>query len=308
MRRGRAEFDRLIQNKEDVSSREYRLWNCLKIPFFLIMYCFVSERQGITRQGEILKRFFHDKREPLNDSVTYGEKVQSQEKYKKKSYGQDTKLRMDLSIRVLLDFIIPEMAIEMVSTNHFYITWKRLAAFLEDTLKALQNGKHVRWMKTYYGYEADVREIFARIYEIDKGERIAEYACDVLGIMRMTADKALFFTHQYFRDYFAACAIKNRMLYALEVQEEKRSIRQAKSFVPWSIPSMTGNCQYIYAHLLGNCWGSITICRSMIRQTGNGKCLQQRKTSRGYSDGFLICTGFYGKKGSIQHRFLYVPD
>lgn len=229
-RLSRAEYDRLVQNKEDISSREYRLWNCLKIPFFLIMYCFVSERQGITRQGEILKRFFHDKRETLDDAVTYGEKVQSQTKYMKKSYSLDTKLRMDLSIRVLLDFIIPEMAIEMTSTNHFYITWERLTAFLEDTLKRFQSGKCVRWMKTYYGYEVDVREIFAKIYEIDKGNRIAGYACDVLGIMRMTADKALFFTHQYFRDYFAACAVKNRMLHALECQEEHPLYADSEEF------------------------------------------------------------------------------
>lgn len=220
-RLSQAEFNRLIQKKEDVSSKEYRLWNCLRIPFFLIMYCFVSERQGLTRQGEILSRFFHDKRETLDHTVVYGEKLQSQAKYKSKSYDPDLKLRMDLSIRVLLDFIIPEIGIEMVSTNHFYISWDRLTVFLESTLKRFREETHVRWTRTFYGYHIDVRDIFAKIYEIDRGLRIADYACDVLGIMRMTADQALFFTHQYFRDYFAACAIKNRMLQALEYEEEE---------------------------------------------------------------------------------------
>ena len=71
-------------------------------------------------------------------------------------------------------------------------------------------------MHWYYGYASDIRVIFREIKRIDSGRRIPAYACNVLGIMRSTANRTYFFTHQYFRDYFAACALINRMLTAIE--------------------------------------------------------------------------------------------
>ena len=214
-----SDYHRIVSRRHEMVNNEYRLWQCLRIPFFLMMYCMMSEKHSVTRQGEILKNFFHDKRETLDGSSVYGEKQQAQSKQRNKKYGEQHDLRMDLSIRIVLDFVVPEIACKMVMDNLFFIepgnVKEEVRSFLESEE---QRGGSQNWRKWFYGYEINVQEILAEIDRIDGGERIPEYACDVLGIMRRTANGAYFFTHQYFRDYFAACAVINRMLYLLEVK------------------------------------------------------------------------------------------
>ncbi len=213
------DYRRIVSGRHEMTSNEYRLWQCLRIPFFLMMYCMMSEKHAVTRQGEILKNFFHDKRESLDGNSIYGEKQQAQKKQQNKKYGDRHDLRMDLSIRIVLDFVVPEIACKMVQDNLFFIepeeVKKVVCQFLESDK---QRSRNQNWRKWFYGYEINVQEILEEIQYIDGGERIPEYACDVLGIMRRTANGTYFFTHQYFRDYFAACAIVNRMLYLLEVR------------------------------------------------------------------------------------------
>ena len=105
-----SDYHRIIRNRHEMTSNEYRLWQCLRTPFFLMMYCMMSEKRAVTRQGEILKNFLHDKRETLDGKSVYGEKQQAHKKQQKKKYGDQNDLRMDLSIRIVLDFVVPEIA------------------------------------------------------------------------------------------------------------------------------------------------------------------------------------------------------
>lgn len=214
------EYERLREQRKDIASNEYRLWNCLKIPLFLIMYCMVSEKHGITRRGEILKKFFHDKKETLDGRILYGEKAQSAEKYLEKHYGEDNQLSMDLSLRIILDFIIPEIAVAMVTNGHFYLEADEMRRVIRQVLDKYAAKDTMKWGQWYYGYTINVCDVFKAISESDGGEQIPYYACQVLGVTRMTMDGVAFFTHQYFRDYFAACAIINRML---EVEEKREN-------------------------------------------------------------------------------------
>ena len=56
------DFQNLLRKRTDISTNESRLWNCLKIPFFLMMYCVSSNKKNVESQGEILRNFFHDKK------------------------------------------------------------------------------------------------------------------------------------------------------------------------------------------------------------------------------------------------------
>ena len=126
---------------------------------------------------------------------------------------------MDLSIRIVLDFVIPEIACRMVMDNLFFIELKDVKQVVRDYLKSdVMRETYQNWRKWFYGYEINVQEVLDEINRIDGGDRIPQYACEVLGIMRETANGTLFFTHQYFRDYFAACAFVNRMLLLLEAR------------------------------------------------------------------------------------------
>lgn len=214
-----SDYQRIIMNRHEMASNEYRLWQCLRTPFFLMMYCMMSEKRAVTRQGEILKNFFHDKRETLDGKSVYGEKQQAQKKQQEKKYGDRHDLRMDLSIRIVLDFVVPEIACKMVMDNLFFIGLPDVKKLIREYLEPdAARGIYQNWRKWFYGYEINVQEVLDEINRIDGGEKIPQYACEVLGIMRETANGTLFFTHQYFRDYFAACAFVNRMLLLLEAR------------------------------------------------------------------------------------------
>lgn len=215
-----ADYQKLIGNKDKLSTKESRLWKCLKIPFFLMMYCVSSNKKNVESQGEILRNFFHDKREVLNGDTSYGEQSQAQIRHRGKRYGAETKLSMEYALKAVLDFLIPEIAIRMVEENHFFITRDKIYTVIGEYFDRLEKQtRHQGWVSWYYGYEKEIKLIFREIRQIDGGRQIPEYACDVLGIMRATANDTYFFTHQYFRDYFAACALINRMLDAIEERE-----------------------------------------------------------------------------------------
>lgn len=213
------EYCRIIEGHHDFFSNDYRLWQCLQIPFFLMMYCMTEEKSTVSRQGEILRNFFNDKRDSLDGSQTYGEKQKGQQRHGRKKYRGAHKLRMDLSLRTILDFIVPEIALQMVVGDTHFIRLEQVNRVIKYCLDPNRSqSQYQHWCRWYYGYDIDVQSIFDEIRRIDGGEQIVQYICDVLGVMRESSDQTLSFTHQYFRDYFAACALIGRILTVLELK------------------------------------------------------------------------------------------
>lgn len=254
------DYQRILSNRHEITRSEYRLWQCLRIPFFLMMYCSMSEKHSVTRQGEILKNFFHDKRETLDGKNIYGEKQQAQKKQQSKKYGDRHDLRMDMSIRIVLDFVVPEIACKMVMDNLFFIEPQDVKNVIRNYLSPdARSSVHQNWKKWFYGYEINVQEVLEEIDRIDGGERIPQYACDVLGIMRQTANGTYFFTHQYFRDYFAACAMVNRILYLLEVRGAENTLLNAGSplfeelICPFQEKKLSPYIASLIGEILGEC-------------------------------------------------------
>lgn len=187
------DFQNLLRKRTDISTNESRLWNCLKIPFFLMMYCVSSNKKNVESQGEILRNFFHDKREILSADTVYGEQSQAQIRYQFKKYDDNTDLSMEYALKAVLDFIIPEIAITMIEKSYFFITEDMMYSVVNQYFERLKNLKRQQvWTRVYYGYQDDIRAIFEEIERIDGGKRIPEYACGVLGIMRATANGTYF--------------------------------------------------------------------------------------------------------------------
>lgn len=225
-----VDYKKLKMNKTNIATNESRLWNCLRIPFFLMMYCMSSNKKNVESQGEILKNFFHDKRELLSGKRPYGERSQAKHRYREKYYALKTELSMEDALKAMLDFMIPEIAIGMVERNNFFITQEEIQAIIQTYFDRLETlTRKQKWTGWYYGYTMEIQLIFREIRKIDNGKKIPEYACTVLGIMRATANHTYFFTHQYFRDYFAACALINRMLLITEERAYTRGGWKADS-------------------------------------------------------------------------------
>ena len=88
------------------------LMECLKIPLFLNMFGVCFEDTAITTRGEILRDFFQKKRDTL-----YTNKIESN-----KNNG------------FILDFIIPEIAWEMVLDDVFAISFAKVQIIVEKVL------------------------------------------------------------------------------------------------------------------------------------------------------------------------------
>lgn len=225
-----VDFQNLKENRENMARNESRLWKCLRIPFFLIMYCMSSNKKNVESQGEILRNFFHDKREILNDDSFYGEQSQTQIRHRGKLYAGETKLSVEYAMKAALDFLIPEIAISMAEQNSFFITRQEMLMVMRRYFERVERMEEYQgWMNWYYVYNQNIKAIIHEIKRIDRGRKIPEYACKNLGIMRETANGRYFFVHQYFRDYFAACALINRILGAIEEREYIRDTMDVSS-------------------------------------------------------------------------------
>lgn len=183
------------------------LVECLKVPLFLNMFGVCSEDTAITTRGEILRDFFQKKRDTL-----YSNKIES-----------------DKNNGFILDFIIPEIAWEMVIGDAFAISFAKVQKIVE---KVLTNKEE----------SVALNEISQECFEINELSKSPRYICDlflskksevqrtkdILDIMVaslaiMYVDKGEYkFKHHYFRDYFAAVHIIDLIRIAVRLYSDKK--------------------------------------------------------------------------------------
>lgn len=180
--------DQVMKNRE--------LLNCLKIPLFLNMFGVSSEDTAITTRGEILRDFFQKKRNSLYSNRIENDKIHG----------------------FILDFIIPNMAWEMVANDTFSISFAKTQIIIE---KVLTNKKE----------SIALNEFSQECFEVKELNKSPQYLCNLLlskycdnnrandlldimvsGLAIIYVDKGEFkFKHHHFRDYFAAVYIINAM-------------------------------------------------------------------------------------------------
>lgn len=205
--RSEEEKGDIIKGITNQVMKNNRLLECLKIPLFLNMFGVCSEDTAITTRGEILRDFFQKKRDTL-----YSNKIES-----------------DKNNGFILDFIIPEIAWNMVVDDVFAISFAKIQKIVE---KVLTNKEE----------SIALNEVSQECFEINELSKSPRYICDlflsnksevqrtkdILDIMVgslaiMYVDKGeCKFKHHYFRDYFAAVHIINRIRIVVHLYSDKK--------------------------------------------------------------------------------------
>lgn len=173
------------------------LLNCLKIPLFFNMFCVSSTDSAITTRGEILRDFFHKKRENL-----YHKNLENN-----KQYG------------FILDFIVSELAWEMIVNNTFSISFGRAEEVINKVLTDKEGSYALSAFSDDVFQSEESPQIICTALIMNYGSEVTEYVLDVMvsNLAIMYVDRGIYkFKHQYFRDYFAAVHITTGMIIGIK--------------------------------------------------------------------------------------------
>lgn len=218
------------------------LMDCLKIPLFLNMFGICFKDTDITTRGEILRDFFQKKRDSL---------------YSNKIEGNNNN-------GFILDFIIPEIAWEMVMDNNFAVSFAKVQEIVERVLTNKEKSIALNDIsQECFELNRSPRYIcellFLKKSEVQRTKNILDIVVESLSIMYV--DKGEYkFKHQYFRDYFASFYIIERIkmvvhLYRGKQYEEKLYLEDLKKnrlqkniiqFISETIGLHHSNPQYIH--------------------------------------------------------------
>ncbi|MBQ3869460.1 MAG: TIR domain-containing protein, partial [Clostridia bacterium] len=209
--------------------KDASLWETLHIPLFLTIYADLTEREGISTQGEILRCFFHERRRNI---YTQQQRIAEVGTNFYSSEGAvEAHLNSDM-LNFIIDLIIPELAYEMEKNGEFYVSRKQI----RDTLAAVLESRGDSDVLGVYGDDVfqitlrgggrtapseiadDIIRIFGKNFN-KTAENAVHALVYSLGIMQKT-DNRYGFLHQHFRDYFAAVRYLNTVKLASAIFED----------------------------------------------------------------------------------------
>lgn len=182
--------------------RNRALLRCLRIPLFLNMFGVISGDTVITTRGEILREFFYKKRASLYSNKIEGDKISG----------------------FILDFIIPEIAWEMVSNDTFAISFKSVREIerkvLTDSKESVALNEYSQ--KCFNLYEPPSYFCSVLLSEYNEEQRtkgLIDIMVESLAIIYVD-DGEYKFRHHHFRDYFAALHIIHEMKLGVHMFDE----------------------------------------------------------------------------------------
>ena len=201
------------------------LKDTLKIPLFLTMYATLKNKDGVCTQGEILRCFFHERRENIGvytvqDRIArVGENAAASEAVMDK-----TRLTVEMQ-NFIIDLILPEIGRYMENNGEFHISRKVLREIVSKMLDGREDtdfcgicGDDAFRIGNRQGATREPSMIADEIKEkfADNKNRITASIIECLiyslGIMQMNTDESGYgFMHQHIRDFFAAMSYINAM-------------------------------------------------------------------------------------------------
>ncbi len=221
------------QKKRDRIAKDKSLLKTLEIPLFLTMYATLSESEGITTQGEILKTFFNERRDNIS-VYTIQKRLATVEDNVSKAASAVQKKRINADMQnFILDFILPEIARKMEMRGEFYLSLREIKKIIEpiltdtsDTAICGEFGREI-FLKFRKGQTAKnhtykvAKDIIQRMGEdiTEVSEDIVRCSVSCLGILQETNGK-YGFIHQHIRDYFTSVSIVNTMRLSVYLYEE----------------------------------------------------------------------------------------
>ena len=180
---------------KDRVSKSEDLLECLRIPLFLNMFAVISDNPQITTRGEILRDFFHVKRQTL---------------YSKQIEG----LRIN---EMILDFLVPEIAWKMSINDCFDVSRNEVAEILTHVFTSATDSVILnQFLSECFELPREQLPLISETKDkvIANAEKetdnILNIVLDDLSIL-YSVNGRMCFKHHHFRDYFAAVHIINQI-------------------------------------------------------------------------------------------------
>lgn len=188
---------------EDIKANS-KLMECLRIPLFILMFCSTSKNSNPflpETRGEILYQFFH------KNGDFYNLKVRAKD-------AGNNPLKSEYATEILLDFVLPYIAWNMLQSDSFSISKEKLEEVISNLyFEPSDASKSICSVFPAYN---NFDSVSASISELRKAniQTLLNCICDYLSIMycsstsnqnSSTVSKDSYsFIHHYFRDYFSA--------------------------------------------------------------------------------------------------------
>lgn len=226
----------LKENKVDITGIEdnKRLYNTLKNPLFLKLYCRISLRDNVSTQGEIFNVFFNEHRKELYP-YTAKIRIEQTDQDLRDMASIKAEKRIDAKMQYfILDFLLPEIGWYMEKYDLYILDIDKLHELICEILTGRKEndicGKNGMAVFEEYqggiGVGFDTRKYAELLLKLGSTERecveaILDCCISSFGILYKNKDCEYGFVHQHIRDYFAAMRIINHIRIALYIKKEE---------------------------------------------------------------------------------------
>lgn len=217
------EMDAIFQNEP--------LLETLRIPLFLMMYAGLGQTKDVSSQGEILRIFFHEREQNLEDYTIQTRAKQVEQDVATASPKQSS-VRITAQMQsFLLDFLLPEIAWAMERNDTFYLDTETIeeiiAPILTDKSDTAICGKYGKGLFTKYRTSSAKEHTAATAKKLlalgddtlEVTESLIDIATRSLGILQ-ERNGTYGFIHHHIRDYFAAARHVVHLRLAVYLQEK----------------------------------------------------------------------------------------
>lgn len=217
------EIDAIFQNEP--------LLETLRIPLFLMMYAGLGQTKDVSSQGEILRIFFHEREQNLEDYTIQTRAKQVEQDVATASPKQSS-VRITAQMQsFLLDFLLPEIAWAMERSDTFYLDTETIeeiiAPILTDKSDTAICGKYGKGLFTKYRTSSAKEHTSATAKKLltlgddtlEVTESLIDIATRSLGILQ-ERNGTYGFIHHHIRDYFAAARHVVHLRLAVYLQEK----------------------------------------------------------------------------------------
>lgn len=214
--KSKNEINDICENRKD-------LINVLRIPLFLTMYVKLNNSSQISTRGELLKTFFHERR---NQSHAYSERKRiyevDQNRLLNSKAGSNRSHKITLEYQwLILDILIPELANLMVLSNSYTFSLQELNDQMNYVLLSPKSLYRTKYAIDYYRilYKKNIKTLISSLlgmfnvglFVVDETDIISTFCDEFLiycessmGIIYEDGNNRYGFIHQHLRDYFAA--------------------------------------------------------------------------------------------------------
>jgi WD40 repeat protein len=222
------QLERILENAD--------LCKVLRVPLFLTMFATLSQSEGITTQGEILRTFLGERRKNVG-VYTLPQRLDTVADNVAHAASANQAKRIDGDMQIfILDHLLPEIARYMEKNDEFYLWVDEICDLIEpvltDTGDTAVCGKFGRTAFGKFRSGSAGQHTFkvasalcSRLSPEGDMEEITEKIVDCcvfsLGILQENGGR-YGFIHQHIRDYFAAVRYVNALVLANHLFDRKQ--------------------------------------------------------------------------------------